>query len=119
MFQEYIPKALELRITVIGDRIFPVAIYSQENPLTIEDWRKDQEGNLTYSEHKLPSNVEDMCRRLLREFGLQFGAIDMILTPKGDYFFLEINPNGQWAWIEEITALPMAKALIDLLTSGC
>lgn len=115
LFQEYIAKELEIRITVIGDRVFPVAIHSQENPLTVDDWRRDQNVDLKYSHHRLPSVVEDNCFKILKELGLQFGAIDMILTPKGDYFFLEINPNGQWAWVEEITSLPMAETLIELL----
>jgi hypothetical protein len=117
-FQEYIPKEFELRITMIGNEIFPVAIYSQEDPLTIDDWRKDQSGKLRYSEYNLPSDVENHCRQLLEVFDLQFGAIDMIVTPKGEHYFLEINPNGQWAWIEEITSLPLAEALVNLLVSG-
>jgi glutathione synthase/RimK-type ligase-like ATP-grasp enzyme len=117
-FQEYVPKELEIRITVVGDKVFPIAIHSQKNVLTVDDWRRDQKGDLKYSHHELPPNVEDKCRRLLKEFGLQFGAIDMILTPKRDYYFLEINPNGQWAWIEEVSSLPMAATLIDLLTNG-
>ena len=53
---------------------------------------------------------------LVRRLGLRYGAIDLILTPEGDYVFLEINPNGQWQWIEEPTGLPITSALCDELT---
>lgn len=46
---------------------------------------------------------------------LRFAAIDMIVTPEGDHVFLEANPNGQWAWIEDETGLPIAAAMADAL----
>jgi glutathione synthase/RimK-type ligase-like ATP-grasp enzyme len=46
---------------------------------------------------------------------LRFGAIDMIVTPEGRYVFLEINPNGQWRWIEDASGLPISDALCDAL----
>ena len=57
-----------------------------------------------------------MCIRLLKELNLQFGAIDMIKTPDGSYIFLEINPNGQWAWIETQTGLQISDAIINFLS---
>jgi glutathione synthase/RimK-type ligase-like ATP-grasp enzyme len=50
--------------------------------------------------------------------GLSYGAIDMILTPDGRYVFLEINPNGQYYWIEQMTGLPISDAVCDLLIAG-
>ncbi|MEV4245300.1 hypothetical protein AB0J63_18065 [Streptosporangium canum] len=50
--------------------------------------------------------------------GLTYGAIDLILTPDGRYVFLEINPNGQFLWIEDATGLPIGAAIGDLLMSG-
>jgi hypothetical protein len=38
-------------------------------------------------------------------------------TPAGDYYFLEVNPAGQWAFVEERTQLPITKAMVDLLAS--
>jgi glutathione synthase/RimK-type ligase-like ATP-grasp enzyme len=55
---------------------------------------------------------------LVRRLGLEFGAIDLLLTPQGDYVFLEINPNGQWLWLEQMTGVPLTKAMCDLLTRG-
>jgi len=47
---------------------------------------------------------------------LSFGAIDLLLTPTGEYVFLEINPNGQWYWLELITGIPLTNAMCDVLT---
>lgn len=113
-FQEYIPKDVELRITVVGNDVFAAEIHSQQRDDTRHDWRRNALA-LEHKEHQLPDDTRLKCIRLTKEFNLKFGAIDMILTPDGRYVFLEINPNGQWAWIEELTGLPISEALIGLL----
>lgn len=114
LFQYYCPKYLEIRTTVVGKQAFSAEIYSQESPAAIHDWRRDVL-NLQHRIHQLPENVAEKCIRLVKGFGLNFGAIDLILTPDDRYIFLELNPNGQWAWIEELTGLPISEALIDLM----
>jgi len=52
---------------------------------------------------------------LVNKLKLAFGAIDMIVTPDNRYVFLEINPNGHWLWIEELTGLPIARSMATLL----
>lgn len=54
-------------------------------------------------------------RSYLDSFGLLFGAFDFSVTPNGEWWFLECNPNGAWAWIEDRVQLPIANALADLL----
>jgi glutathione synthase/RimK-type ligase-like ATP-grasp enzyme len=61
--------------------------------------------------------VEERCVRLVAQLGLCYGAIDLVLTPDGRYIFLEINPNGQYLWIERMTGLPITEAICDLLTA--
>ena len=117
LFQEYIPKDVELRITVVGNKIFPVEIYSQKSEKAKVDWRKDTL-NLVHREHKLPIEIEQKLLIFVKKLGLNFGAIDMILTPSGKYVFLEINPNGQWGWIEDLTGMPISESIIELLTKG-
>lgn len=114
LFQEYVPKDVELRITVVGNDIFTAEIHSQQKEETRHDWRRDALA-LEHREHLLPGDIRLKRIQLTKAFGLKFGAIDMILTPDGRYVFLEINPNGQWAWIEELTGLPISEALIGLL----
>lgn len=119
--QKYIEKFFEYRVTVVGEKIFSCEIHSQENRLTKEDWR----GRLFSKEaiiHKactLPPKIEEKCFNIIKRLGLVFGAIDLILTPDREYVFLEINPGGQWAWIEKLTGLPIAEAIASLLITHC
>lgn len=117
LLQEYIEKDVELRITVVDDKVFACAIHSQEHELTQVDWRLGVNSeSLRYSKYTLPDSVSEFCVSLNRSLGLSFSAIDMIKTPKGEYVFLEVNPNGQWLWIEQKLGLPISSALIALLS---
>lgn len=117
LFQEHIPKAVDLRITVIGEKIFPVEIHSQDHRQSVVDWRKGNTARLKHAAHQLPPKIEAQCFELLRSLKLVYGAIDLILTPQGEYVFLEINPSGQFAWIETLIKLPLIDTLADLLQS--
>lgn len=113
IYQENIPKEYELRITVVDNAVFSAVIYSQEDEETKNDWRKKK---LKFDKIEIPEEVKNKCIELLNELDLKFGAIDMIKTPNGEYVFLEINPNGQWAWIETQTGLKISDAIINYLT---
>ncbi len=117
-FQAYVPKRVELRITVVGRSVFAAEIHSQESNHTRHDWRRYDRDTTPYLSHDLPSDVELRCIQLVEQLGLCYGAIDMVLTPDGRYVFLEINPNGQYLWIEQETGLPISDALCDLLIAG-
>ena len=73
---------------------------------------------LEHREHVLPNNIKKMCIELTRKLNLNYSAIDMILDENNDYVFLEINPNGQWAWIENKLQFPISKKIVDLLVEG-
>lgn len=118
IFQAYVPKRLELRITVVGQRVFAAEIHSQANRRTRHDWRRYDLANTPHRVHALPGHIEQACVRLVEWLGLCYGAIDMVLTPDGRYVFLEINPNGQFLWIEDMTQLPISDAIADLLMSA-
>jgi glutathione synthase/RimK-type ligase-like ATP-grasp enzyme len=47
--------------------------------------------------------------------GINFGCFDIIKSTKGEYVFLECNPNGQWLWIEKIIKIGIARALAHML----
>lgn len=66
----------------------------------------------------LSSDVEEKLLMMLRRLNLNYGAFDLILTPEGKYVFLELNPNGQYLWIEHLTKLPISEAIADLLIKG-
>lgn len=115
-FQEYIRKDFELRITVVEKQVFACRIDSQKSERTKDDWRRYDFNCVTHSPFALPKNIEHLCIDFVQGLNLSFGAIDMIVTPVGEYIFLEINPNGQWGWIEKITSLPISDAIIRSLS---
>ncbi|OYD42266.1 hypothetical protein [Sphingobacterium cellulitidis] len=114
IFQEEIGKDLELRVTVVGDNIFAAQIKSQDDDETKIDWRRKK---MKFTKFELPNEISNKCLELVHRLNLNFGAIDLILSPNGEYTFLEINPNGQWVWIENDTGLKISDALINLLQS--
>ena len=115
LFQEYIPKRIEIRVTVLKDKIFPIAIFSQSSEKTSIDWRRYDLENTPHMPYDLPKDIENKCFKLMKESKLIFGAIDLILTPTGKYIFLDINPNGQWLWLEKLTGVPITSSLVKLL----
>lgn len=68
---------------------------------------------------KLPDAILNQCISLLKILNLRFGAIDFILDKNGNYIFLEINPNGQWAWIEKQTGYKISNEITNLLEYEC
>jgi hypothetical protein len=118
IFQAYVPKRLEVRITVVGERVFAVEIHSQESNHTRHDWRRYDTYRTVYRAHTLPDEVRRRCIGLVTRFGLRYGAIDMVLTPDGRYVFLELNPNGQYLWLEHAADLPISEAIADELLSA-
>jgi ATP-grasp ribosomal peptide maturase len=113
LLQYFVPKAYEVRVTVIGKEIYAVEIHST-SPESYIDWRTAY-SDLRYKPHQLTDSVKACVRTLMEHFELEFGAIDLIVTPDGDYYFLEINPCGQWAWLEQEVGYPMRRALANLL----
>jgi glutathione synthase/RimK-type ligase-like ATP-grasp enzyme len=118
IYQAYVPKRVELRITVVGQQVFAAEIHSQTSNHTRHDWRRYDDYQTPHFPHELPDEVKRLCVELVERLGLCYGAIDMVLTPDGRYVFLEINPNGQYLWIEDATGLPISDAICDLLMTG-
>ncbi|MGH3833734.1 MAG: hypothetical protein ACRDRS_25405 [Pseudonocardiaceae bacterium] len=102
-------KIADLRVTVIGESVFATRI---DNPGEL-DWRRSHD-NITYRPCELPDTVLAGVHRLMRSFGLVFDALDFVLTDQG-HQFIEINPNGQWGWIERQTGQPLSRALAATL----
>lgn len=118
LFQELVPKLYDIRVTVIGEEVFAVRIDSQQAEDTVVDWRRGRPGMLDHTPIELGAGLASHCVSLCRRFGLQFGAIDLACQPDGRHIFFEINPNGQWAWVEQRTRLPLRARMVDLLLSA-
>lgn len=114
--QRYIAKNVELRITIVGRKIFACAIHSQDSCQTMHDWRRYDFATVKHEAIRLPVEIEAKLLKLMAVWGLQFGAIDMILTPEDEYVFLEVNPQGQWGWIQELTSMPISQAIAETLS---
>jgi hypothetical protein len=114
IFQEYVPADVDLRITVVGKRVFAAAIHSQET-----DYPTDFRMSLGQAEVEavdLPRDVEERLLALMARLGLAYGAVDMRHTPEGEHVFLEVNTAGEFLFVEERTGQPIARALAELLT---
>ena len=108
--QNYIEKDYELRITIVNNKVFPVKIVSYNNV----DWRVNQEKN-KYILESIPKEIEMKCFKMLNLMNLKFGAFDFIVDKTGKYIFLEVNPNGQWLWLEEILNLKISDEILSFL----
>lgn len=110
--QHYIPKQYEVRITIIAKEVYAVRI-DTKNKI---DWRLDYQ-NHKYTLIACPENVIRKCYQMMTDFNLIFGAFDFIVTPENEWIFLEVNPNGQWLWLEQSLSLDISKKILDNLIS--
>src|SRR3954453_23396460 len=112
ILQPYVEKAFELRCVVIGERIFAAKMDTQADEKSRIDSRG---GEPDHEVFQLPDQVEASLQRVMASFGLNFASLDMIVTPDGEFVFLELNPNGQWLWLEYELGLPLVASMADLL----
>lgn len=118
IYQEYVDKLYELRITVVGDKIFVTNIYSQEDAQTAIDWRSKpllNDFQVRMEQGEIPEILKKKIRHFMDSAGLKYGCIDMIRTLDNRYVFLEINPAGQWYFVQVKTKVKIANAIADLL----
>ncbi len=109
-----IPKT-DIRATVIENVIFSVEIKKDDKGID-KDWRLEKD-NVQYTKINLPADIEKKCIALVNELGLKFGAIDLVFH-KEKYYFLEINPTGEWSWLMSHTKLEIDKEIVKLLLKG-
>lgn len=117
-FQENVQKLADVRVTVVENQVFSAQINSQACEETKIDWRNGENINLKYSSIELPITLRQKCLELTKRLNLNYGAIDFILDENNEFIFLEINPNGQWGWIEKRLNLGICNAIVDSLTKA-
>jgi len=118
IFQEYIEKDYELRVTVADKKVMPIRIESQMAPGdTRIDWRKYNIPRTPHSACEIPNELADRILRFHELAGLRFSAFDFIKARDGRYVFLETNPSGQWLWLENITGFPITREIALALCS--
>ncbi len=114
IFQELVPGRADLRVTVIGETILPAAVDITKMEYQL-DVRLNQQA---YERHDLPAEIQKKLLELMRRLGLEYGAIDLRQKPDGDYVFFEVNPAGQFLFVEYACNLPISQILADHLARG-
>ena len=97
---------------MVGGKVFSASV-SQGGGSIKGDWRLKKTG-AEFQPFDLPSVVAERCVQLTQSLGLVFGALDLALQGE-QYFFLEINPTGEWAWLVDQSSLPIDEAIADEL----
>lgn len=111
VFQRFVPKAKELRIAWVDGTAFVGAL---DGAACGVDWRYDAK-DAPWETLALPQHVRTRLSALMSRLDLRQGAIDLILTPSGDYVFLEVNPHGEWGMLEKDLGLPIGEAIAEAL----
>lgn len=117
IFQQLLQKAFELRVTVIGKRVFPAKIDSQATRKGQLDWRRALD-DMTWEETDIPAELSRTILKLMEEMGLAFGCLDFVVTPEGEYVFLEVNEMGQFLFVEHEAGTPLLDAFCEMLLQG-
>lgn len=119
MFQEWVDKDYEVRLMVVADHhdadVFAARIDASTDAAHV-DWRADPDA-LTYSRIEVPDRTRAESVALVRRLGLRYGALDFAVDHDGRWWHFEINPSGQWAWIDPLRQ-PLTHAITDLLEKG-
>lgn len=115
IYQELIPKRFDVRVTIVGRKLFAAAIDSQSDSSAVIDWRCTTNPHLPHYRITLPERIADQLFRLMDALHLAFGAIDLIQAASGDYLFLEVNPNGQWLWLDDMLDFGISDSIAEWL----
>ncbi len=110
--QQALTHKLDLRVTVVGDTVFCSSVQSTGQPIE-GDWRLAKSA-AAFPPFTLPQDIVTKCTALTAALGLTFGAIDLALQD-GKYYFLEVNPTGEWAWLVDRSNQPIDQAITDKL----
>lgn len=123
IFQAAIEPAFEVRAAVIGKQVFAAIVADSNANQAAEQGYRDfrhafDEGTFEAESYTLPEAIVHSCVDLVHRLGTVCGFIDLIFDRNGTCWFLEDNPNGQWAFVDDITVDFIAEALAQLLATG-
>jgi hypothetical protein len=115
-FQEWVPKAYEVRLIAVGIKQFAVGIRT-DDPAAHVDWRTNYDV-LDYSIVQIPDRIIAQIRAFMTRSNLTFSALDFVVTPEGDWVFLESNSVGQYGWLNPTLGTAVSDAIADHLAQG-
>jgi hypothetical protein len=114
LFQEFVPKLADYRITVVDGDIHVAELLAKDTDGNQRcDIRRNNMEDVSTSKSELPHDVMTRIKNLMEHYALRFGAIDMALTQESKWIFFEINPNGQWAWLDMVSDLDIASSFVN------
>ncbi|MGB8195208.1 MAG: hypothetical protein WCF67_24945 [Chitinophagaceae bacterium] len=115
-FQERLEKKLELRVTIVGRKIFCFSIDSQRVSNAQVDWRKEGVAMIEdWQPYELPDAIQQKLSAFMDDYGLNYGAIDLIITPDEEYYFLEVNAAGEYFWLDKLADNVISKQMAEVL----
>jgi glutathione synthase/RimK-type ligase-like ATP-grasp enzyme len=112
IFQEYVP-GVDLRVTIVGEQVFAAEIDATGTSYPVD--MRMVVGEAGIRPAQLPPLLEQALLGLMRRLGLVYGALDLRRTPDGEHVFFEVNPAGQWLFVEQRTGLPISDAVAAML----
>lgn len=114
LFQPEVEKAREVRLVCAGEKQFAASIETH-----VLDWRQlTHADGAVWQVEKTPAAIASKAKKLLRSLGLVYGALDFIVTSKGEWVFLEVNPAGEYGWLEHELGLEISKAIAVAMIEG-
>jgi len=114
IFQECVTGVADIRVTVVGDDLFAMAIDGRDSDDIDFRLRMGKTGTWATT---LPDDVASGLRRMMSHFGLAYGGADFRLTPEGEYVFLEVNPAGEFLFVERGGNHPITDAVAGWLAN--
>jgi glutathione synthase/RimK-type ligase-like ATP-grasp enzyme len=116
ILQEKLRKESEMRVTVVGDQVFAATLNFRSNYKKFDDLHRCSSADIYIKAHKkLRPLIIEQCIQLIKSLGLRYGAIDFVIDKSDQLIFLEVNPSGDWCWIERETGLPITAAMASLI----
>jgi hypothetical protein len=113
LLQERVKKRCDVRITLVDQHLHAVALTAKDAAGEQRlDIRRNQMSDVSYAAISVPADVGTALRRYVASYGLRFAALDMAIDDAGQWVFFELNPNGQWAWLDQSGASDIAGSLI-------
>ncbi len=114
LFQKKIDKQCDVRITVVDDEIHAYELLAKEPDGNQRcDIRRNNMEDVEYRPISLPTRIDSLVRKLMVRYALRFSAIDMAVSTDGTWYFFEVNPNGQWAWLDLYAGAEIYKSFVN------
>ncbi|HEY2363808.1 MAG TPA: hypothetical protein VGK36_22005 [Candidatus Angelobacter sp.] len=99
IYQEKVKKQFDVRMVLMGDRVYSFAVRTPANAL---DWRHDAAlRNVDVGPIATPAVVERGVLRFAAAAGVCTGSLDFAVDRNGEWWFLEINEQGQFLWLDD------------------